>query len=184
MESIEITNILDNLARNSSQEALQELYLKYYKKIYRYIGFYVRKNDVIAELVSDVFFALWEQRIELTQIKNFDGYIYRIAKYKALNYLRKRNLNTVDIDSIPFDLFDGTISSPEDNIISIESVQDINKAIEQLPPKCKLAFKLVREDGLSHKEAAEALGITVKTLSVHLTRAMHKIRECVKENEK
>ena len=172
-----LDRIVNELARNSSQKALQELYIMYYRKLFRYVGFYVRDEEVVAEIVSDVFFAIWEKRVELTDVRNFNAFIYRIAKYKALNYLRGRNLNTIDINDIPFDLFAGTTSSPEDNLISSETVENINNAIEQLPSKCKLAFKLVREDGMSYKEASELWAISTKTLEVHIYRAVRKIRE-------
>lgn len=172
-----LDRIVNELARNSSQKALQELYIIYYRKLFRYVGLYVRDEEVVAEIVSDVFFAIWEKRVELTDVRNFNAFIYRIAKYKALNYLRGRNLNTIDINDIPFDLFAGTTSSPEDNLISSETVENINNAIEQLPSKCKLAFKLVREDGMSYKEASELLAISTKTLEVHIYWAVRKIRE-------
>lgn len=172
-----LDRIINELARNSSQKALQELYIIYYRKLFRYVGFYVRDEEVVAEIVSDVFFAIWEKRVELTDVRNFNAFIYRIAKYKALNYLRGRNLNTIDINDIPFDLFAGTTSSPEDNLISSETVENINNAIEQLPSKCKLAFKLVREDGMSYKEVSELFAISTKTLEVHIYRAVRKIRE-------
>ena len=121
-----LDRIINELARNSSQKALQELYIMYYRKLFRYVGFYVRDEEVVAEIVSDVFFAIWEKRVELTDVRNFNAFIYRIAKYKALNYLRGRNLNTIDINDIPFDLFAGTTSSPEDNLISSETVENIN----------------------------------------------------------
>lgn len=181
MDPTDIRYILDDLACNASQEALQELYMLYYKRIARYIGLYVRYDGAVMELTSDVFFAVWENRLELPEIRNFNAYIYRIAKFKALNYLRKRNLPTVNLDEMPLDLFARTSTTPEDDCISAETVREINRAIESLPPKCKLAFKLVREDRMSHREAAETLYIFVKTLEVHLGHAVQKIREALRK---
>ena len=111
MDPTDIRYILDDLACNASQEALQELYMLYYKRIARYIGLYVRYDGAVMELTSDVFFAVWENRLELPEIRNFNAYIYRIAKFKALNYLRKRNLPTVNLDEMPLDLFARTSTS-------------------------------------------------------------------------
>ncbi len=179
MQRTDLDNIINELAYNSSTEALRNLIKMYHMRLYRYIGMYVRDTDAVSELVSDVFYSIWQQKTELLVVNNFEGYLFRMAKYKALNFLRKRNLNTVNIDEIPVELYVDTVSSPEDNVIKIEDVQELNNAIEMLPPKCKLAFKLVREDGFSHKEAADFLSISVKTLEVHLTRAMHKIRSVI-----
>ena len=170
MDPTDIRYILDDLACNASQEALQELYMLYYKRIARYIGLYVRYDGAVMELTSDVFFAVWENRLELPEIRNFNAYIYRIA-----------NLPTVNLDEMPLDLFARTSTTPEDDCISAETVREINRAIESLPPKCKLAFKLVREDRMSHREAAETLYISVKTLEVHLGHAVQKIREALRK---
>ena len=119
MDPTDIRYILDDLACNASQEALQELYMLYYKRIARYIGLYVRYDGAVMELTSDVFFAVWENRLELPEIRNFNAYIYRIAKFKALNYLRKRNLPTVNLDEMPLDLFARTSTTPELSLIHI-----------------------------------------------------------------
>ena len=126
---------------------------------------YVKSSQIAEELVSDVFFALWENRKQLVEITNFDAYIYRIAKFRVLKYLRDNKTLTVDLDEVPIELFAFTETTPEDDYISRELIDTLNEAIEQLPTKSKLAFKLVREDGMKYKDAAEA----------QLTNAMKKI---------
>ena len=54
--------------------------------------------------------------------------------------------------------------------------------IESLPAKCKMAFKLVREDRLKYKEEAAILDISVKTLEAHLANAVRKLRETLAED--
>ena len=136
---------------------------------------YVKSSQIAEELVSDVFFALWENRKQLVEITNFDAYIYRIAKFRVLKYLRDNKTLTVDLDEVPIELFAFTETTPEDDYISRELIDALNEAIEQLPTKSKLAFKLVREDCMKYKDAAEHLGISVKTLEAQLTYAMKKI---------
>ena len=136
---------------------------------------YVKSPQIAEELVSDVFFVLWENRKQLLEINNFDAYIYRIAKFRVLNHLRDNKSLTVDLDEVPIDLFAFTETTPEDDYISHELIDAVNEAIEELPAKSKLAFKLIREDGMKYKDAAEHLGISVKTLEAQLTFAMKKI---------
>lgn len=172
-----IRSILEDLAVRNSEPAFKSLYTSYCDRIMRYLVIYVKSPQIAEELVSDVFFALWENRKQLPEIKNFDAYIYRIAKFRALNYLRDNKTLTagVDLDEVQFDLFAFTETTPEDDYISHELIDAVNQAIEQLPAKSKLAFKLVREDGMKYKDAAEHLGISVKTLEAQLTLAMKKI---------
>ena len=60
-------------------------------------------------------------------------------------------------------------------------IQRLNRAIEALPPKCKMAFKLVREDKLKYKEVASILEISIKTVENHLVNAVKKLRETLSE---
>ncbi|MBC5642223.1 RNA polymerase sigma-70 factor [Parabacteroides sp. BX2] len=167
--------ILEDLATKSSEPAFKSLYFSYSDRIMRYLVMYVKSSQIAEELVSDVFFALWENRKQLVEITNFDAYIYRIAKFRVLKYLRDNKTLTVDLDEVPIELFAFTETTPEDDYISRELIDTLNEAIEQLPTKSKLAFKLVREDGMKYKDAAEHLGISVKTLEAQLTYAMKKI---------
>lgn len=167
--------MLEELALRDSEPAFKSLYYAYSDRIMRYLAMYVKSSQIAEELVSDVFFALWENRKQLTEINDFDAYIYRIAKFRVLNYVRDTKYQTVDLNEIPIDLFALTETTPEDDYISREMIDAVNNAIEQLPTKSKLAFKLVREDGMKYKDAAAHLGVSVKTLEAQLTFAMKKI---------
>jgi RNA polymerase sigma-70 factor (ECF subfamily) len=138
---------------------------------------YVKSIEIAEELTSDVFFAVWENRKKLPEIIDFKAYIYKLAQYKAMNYLRDQRISYIDLDDVPIDLFASTETTPEDDLISKETISAINEAIEQLPSKCKLAFKLVKEDRMKYKDAAELLNISVKTLEAHLATALKKIKE-------
>jgi RNA polymerase sigma-70 factor (ECF subfamily) len=143
---------------------------------------YVNNKETAEELVSDVFMAIWENRSKLLEIKEFDAYIYKITRYKTLNYLRIERPKSISIDETPLNLFAYTETTPEDDMISRETIEQVNSAIEQLPPKAKIAFKLVREDGMKYHDAAEHLSISIKTLEAHLTSAMKKIVQVLGKN--
>lgn len=86
-------------------------------------------------------------------------------------------MEQIELNEIPLDLFTQTDTTPEDDLISKERINQLNKAIDALPAKCKMAFKLVREDKLKYKEVAEILDISIKTLEAHLANAVKKLRD-------
>jgi RNA polymerase sigma-70 factor (ECF subfamily) len=51
----------------------------------------------------------------------------------------------------------------------------IHKAIQLLPPRCRMIFKLVKEDGLTYKEAAEVMHVTLGTIDNQLVLALKKL---------
>jgi len=58
--------------------------------------------------------------------------------------------------------------------------QRMHKAIDALPPRCKMIFKLIREDGLKYKEVAQILNISVNTIDVQMAIAVKRICTALK----
>lgn len=68
-------------------------------------------------------------------------------------------------------------SDPHSRLVTAEMLNRVNQAIEQLPSRCKMIFRLVREDGLRYKEVAEILNISVNTIDVQMAIAVRRISE-------
>ncbi len=113
-------------------------------------------------------------------IDNFNSFIYGIARHKAISFIRKRQLEYVDLDNYPVDLFFATETTAEDDLITKEEIEKINSAINNLPEKAKMTFKLIREDNLKYKEVSDILGISVKTVEAHMATAIRKLRDALK----
>src|SRR6185369_7818473 len=98
------------------------------------------------------------------------------TKNRSLNALSRKAHELV---SAPFDYLDTTMdkfaANPYDLMITAEMMGRMQQAIETLPPRCKLIFKLIREDGLKYKEVAEILNISVNTIDVQMAIAVKKI---------
>ena len=94
-----------------------------------------------------------------------------------MDYLRvkQRDINKVTI--LDEDFCELDLSSPELNTINRENLQVIQKAINALPQKARLVFRLVKEDGLKYREVAELLGLSVKTIEAHMMVAYKKLFE-------
>jgi len=75
------------------------------------------------------------------------------------------------------DAFHNTNTTPESIYISQEEVEKLNAAINELPQKTKMAFQLVRENKLKYKDAAEILGVSIKTIEKQVAAAVAKLKE-------
>lgn len=166
------------IAINDSQLAFKQLFVSYYSKLVRFASFYTGVDDA-EDCVSEAFLSIWENRKKLIEVQNIEAYLYSVVKNKAISNFRKGKGIQVDLEDNGVDLFACTETTPEDELISKEAVKRINHAINLLPNKCKLAFKLVREDKMKYKEAAQIMGISVKTLEAHITLAIKKIRQAL-----
>jgi RNA polymerase sigma-70 factor (family 1) len=160
------------------QSAYKELFTGLYSYLYYFAISFVKTKQSAEEIVSDVFIKLWEKRKELEKVINLKVYLYVATRNISLNYLDKQKHfvtqsidGTEEIQSLYFD--------PEQLMITAEMLNRIHRAIDNLPPKCRVIFKLVKEDRLKYKEVAEILHISVKTVENQLAIALHKIGTAV-----
>lgn len=167
--------LLQKIQNNNDQQAFKQLYQLLFFRLYQFAYAYVRSKENAEEIVNDVFLGLWHKRNTIDSISNINVYLFVAVKNASLNLLRKNKIQP------PLSLDDLTAShihlasNPELILITAELEMKIKEAIEQLPPRCKIIFKLVKEDNLSYKEVASILEISVKTVDAQLYLALKKL---------
>jgi RNA polymerase sigma-70 factor (ECF subfamily) len=110
------------------------------------------------------------------KINDLRVYLYTATKNASLNYISKKakQIEVEPYENLQVQMTD--VVSPEQIMITKEMLQKIKEAVDSLPPRCKLIFKFVREDGLSYSEVAEILGLSVKTIDAQMVIAVARIR--------
>lgn len=91
---------------------------------------------------------------------------------------KQKRTKTFSLDDVHTE-FRSIYFDPEQLLITAEMFKRVCAAIQNLPPKCRLIFKLIKEDGLSYKEAAELLHLSVKTIENQMTIALRKLGDAV-----
>ncbi|HVM89359.1 MAG TPA: RNA polymerase sigma-70 factor [Puia sp.] len=160
---------------DNDETAFREFYRENVFKLFQFAFAFVRDKELSEEIVNDVFLKLWHKRGRIDEIKNINVYLYVSVKNTAFNYVRKKDFKkSINIDDLSADHF---YMSPdqEEALITDELKKLIEQSINQLPPKCKIIFKMVKEDGLSADEVADILGISYKTVTTQLSIALKKL---------
>lgn len=148
-----------------------------------YAQYLVHSKEEAEEIVSDVFFEVWQNWDKINEIKNIKAWLLTIAHNKAISYLRKRDhLNApVPWDEIAAHAIPGNLQTPDEQLISQEEINQINQIIKNLPPRCKQVFVLAKIEKLPYKDIAELLGISVKTINIHVAKALELISQALKK---
>jgi RNA polymerase sigma-70 factor (family 1) len=166
----------------NDEHAFERLYRQYFIRLFRFCHAIVHEKAAAEEMAHDVFLSLWKRRDNLSGIDNLEVYLYVAAKNHCLNYLRHlrraHHLSTIDVDNLCDDALQFQ-ADPESLLIRAETMKRVLAAIGQLPPKCKLIFKLVKEDGLKYKDVARLLDLSVKTVEAQLAIAVRKIGQAL-----
>ncbi len=169
---------LANLGRHGREKDFEVLYHILYDRFFRIAIYYLKREEWAQEVVLDVFLVLWNKRFELTAIRNFDNYCFILLKNASLNYLTKQKKEVLILNEDT--TLSGTSETPEDILLNDELVLVYIRALEELPPRCREVFILVREQKRSYKEAANQLNISTKTVDAQLQKAIRHIKNRIK----
>jgi RNA polymerase sigma-70 factor (ECF subfamily) len=168
----------DLVAKISSgdKNAFEVLFKKYYAELVRFAFHITNSFQASEDIVQDVFVNVWEFRSNLKAEKSIKIYLYRSVKNRALNFLKHKKFENFaeGLDDFESDMpeFD-----PELNLYHAELEKMVNWGIEQLPEKCRLIFRLHRQNGLTYQEIAQILDISVKTVEIQIGRALKTLRK-------
>ena len=175
----EIEILQNKIATQNDQNAFGQLYIAFMPSLVQFAQSILKNKELAEEVVSDVFIKIWQNRGQLLHISNFKLYPYVSTKNTAFNYLSRHfRKEVVSLDEMSLSL--SSISyNPEQMMITSEVINRINTAIAMLPPRCKLIFKLVKEDGLRYNDIAELLNISVKTIDNQMVIAIKKIGKAI-----
>jgi RNA polymerase sigma-70 factor (ECF subfamily) len=175
MTKVVLKELTARVALNDDGAAYKKLFLLYHPRLLSFSYSITQCKESSEEAVSDVFLNIWKGRKTLLQLENFHLYLYICTKNISLNYLAKQKRARVfSLDQTKTE-FKSIYFDPEQLMITAEMFKRIQAAIQELPPKCQLIFKLIKEDELSYKEAAELLHLSVKTIEAQMTIALRKL---------
>ena len=179
-----IRDLQMRIALSEDMTAYKELYLLMFDSLFHFSYSFVKSKQVAEELVSDVFIKLWQIRSQLNAVDNLKLYLFGITKNFSLSYLARASKNlSIQLDAM--DLNETDIESviefknPENLYISKETIKNVMKAIQGLPPQCQIIFSLVKVEGLRYKEVARLLDISVFTVRNQVAIATKKIEEAL-----
>jgi len=175
-----LNKLLSRIALYDDAIAYKELFSLYHARLIHFSSLITHSKQSAEEVVSDVFLKIWTNRTTLTRVENFHLYIYVITKNLSINCLEKQKRDkSFSLDETVVE-FKSIYLDPEQLMITAEMYKGLLLAINELPPKCRLIFKLVKEDGLKYREVAELLNLSQKTIENQMTIALRRIGQSVK----
>lgn len=167
------------IALYDDEAAYRQLFFHFYQPLVRFARTLLGGIESAEEIVSDVFLKVWEKRKTLDTVQNLRLYLYVSTRNTTLNYLSKqRKMQVISLDDLSVDFPSHTLD-PEQLMITAEMMRRIAEAVNSLPPRCKMVFRLIREDALPYKEVAEILDISIKTIDNHLAIAVRRISQAI-----
>ena len=161
------------LISENDRTAFDELFHRYWEVLVQ-TSFNITLNKEVAhDCVQDVFLSIWRRRHKLA-IEDVERYLFRAAKLKVLEYLRKENISKSHLSRIK--LIEYT-NNTDERVRMNDLESELRKSMAKLPEQCKKVFELSRNQHLSNKEISQALNISIKTVEGHITKALKRLAE-------
>src|ERR1700744_4246944 len=167
------TDLLNRL-KGGNQAAMTEIYKRYWDKLFVVANNRLKDEQEAEETVQDVFCSIWNRRDTLDIQYGLATYLSVAVKYQVINRQAKAWKKAQHIEFTT----DLEASADTTNIWFAEKElkEQLSAAINTLPTKCHIIFKLRYEEQLSNAQIAEQLDVTEKNIEAHITRAAKHLR--------
>lgn len=167
-----------NLLKTGDGRAMERIFGKYHPSLCASAYRIVQDRDAARDVVQEVFIRLWHGRAALQITHSLKAYLHRSAVNGALHHLEK----TQRMERVPLQSA-GELADEDGGGGAGLEARDLQAAlaaaVDALPPVCRTVFMLSRHDELSNAEIADCLGVSVKAVEKHLTKALGRLREAV-----
>ena len=131
------------------------------------------------DTVQDAIIELWEKRDQLQHVLNLEGYAMQTVKHRCISLLRKKNLIVTDnIDTLG-DISDEDITA--ETALMEERAAELDRMMEQLPERQRMAVQMKYIDQLSHEEMQQRLKMSSTHVYATLSRAISALKAMRKQ---
>jgi len=175
----ELDILWKDVVTKNDKVALKKIYEQFFDRLFSYALRILKSKELTEEVISGVLFKIWHNRESLADVKNIETYLFIMVRHDAIKLVKRELKHTERHFSIvdhSFSLVEENYT-PENQFFAEELREQIDIVINQLPPACKHAFLLVKEEKLKYKEAAKVLKISPYTVKNHVQKAVNRIRD-------
>ena len=164
-----------HVTRQLDEHTLESLFRDHFNGLCQFASGYVKQDEVAREIVQDAFVSLWEKRTSIDLSKPVKSYLSTTVRNKCLNHLRNSKKFSSDLLALENLPEDAGYDQP-DKLVESDIRDQIIRAIDELPEKCREIFRLSRDRHLKYRQIADHLQISVKTVETQMSKALQHMR--------
>ena len=167
---------------NTKDTFLADLVAQHGAPLEKFLARKLNSPEDAAEVAQDAFFRL-HRMADPQNLDNARAFLFQVANNLAIDQLRRRTLHfrflnaekNMVSDGEPLDI-NAIAASPEQIISAQEKLAAIYQAVDELPFKVKQAFLLHRKRGLSYKDIAQQMDVSVSSVEKYILQALKHCR--------
>ncbi len=166
--------------RQGDKQEFEKLFRSSYVSLVRYAKTILKDHDTAEEIVQDLFFRLWQDRVNLTIESSLNGYLFRSVHNRSLHFIEHQKV--IDRHAGEIAASADQTSEPVTEAIYYSELQSkVARVLERLPERCSVIFRMSRFEGLKYNEIAEKLSVSLKTVEANMGKALKEFRKALAE---
>src|SRR5579859_5883582 len=143
---------------DEADESFKFLFRDYRKALRLYLSKLTFSRDVAEDLAQEAFIRVYANR--RSEVGSLRGYLFKTAHNLGVDYVRHRRALPIDAIDVEGREIASDAPSAESTIGSRQELVLVSAAIEELPPKCRMVFLLLRVEGRSYKDVAAQMALS------------------------
>lgn len=156
------------------QQPLTQLYQQHHGWLRGWLHRRLGHAGDAADFAHDTYLRVIESRQALDQIREPRAFLTTVARHVMLSHLRRREVERAYLDALAL-MPEALAPSPEERAIVLETLCEIDRLLDGLPPRVRQAFLWAQLDGMPYAEIAERLEVSLSSVKQYMARA---IRHC------
>lgn len=156
--------------------AFEQIFRTYYVRLVSFATTNVGSQALAEEMVQEVFLQIWMRREQWVVERSLAAYLFRSVRNRILNARRSLRLETAYATDVTRETEIEPSESSDGALREGEIGAALAHAIALLPERPRQVFLLSRRQGLSYSEIGDVLGIALKTVEMHMGRALAQLR--------
>lgn len=159
-------------------------FLRHQSFLKRFIRKFLHRQEDVDEVVQESFLKAYATELQ-RPIEKPKSFLFQIARNEALSRLRKQTSRIVEyIEEIDASLVAEESAPVDEQVEQRRLLGVLCESVAALPPQCRRAFVLRMVYGMSHKEVARSMGISVSTVEKHLALALQRCSQFAQDRER
>jgi RNA polymerase sigma-70 factor (family 1) len=162
--------------------AFDELFHLYWDHVYSAALIMTKSTAIADDLAQEVFISVWKQRDQMGVMRNFKGYLYTNVKFMVHKKLRRIKVEEAYKNFLVTKHASNLLKPEQEESFDLKQLlATLEHGIAQLPAQQQCAFRLSREQGLSHEQISEVMGVSKKTVKDYIVRAIAYLRPYLRQ---
>lgn len=168
--------------KQKDKRAFDTVFIRHNDSLFLFAVKILKNRDDASDIVQDVFVKLWTNSVKIPDDICLKSYLFSTVRNKILNYLRDKNKRLINNYKILEMTDEMDYNEAFKSLIERNRLSQVEKIIEDLPKQQKAVIGY-RLQGLSNKDIANTMKLSINTVNIHYRMAMNTLKNIISEDK-